>query len=460
MYKIHNAPWNAYCKGGKPLANLAGFVRGCSDDKVTRSMAATTTVLALAQIAGPSMLRRPPGFLLVNAGGLGDDPLAHAVKSMAGLGGSKPGGEPEDFERHRNWMIKQANDMIGGVKARTLTREVQAYCMGQFGQSRELAFGGERCGNYSRRHDPAFGWVTDHTNHLILTLESEDDHARFREDVVTGADKLLRPSGFRESLDHGPKTLSIAGSVPAAHLETQLVDGIIIRALPIVFLPHVADGYLKMGDPLALSMIAVGLETEARDCPHTPVTPDLRVMGTPWFQGCLARLRQRLGLFPDGYEFFVRQLLLELGPCCERLACMVAMDGSSLDDCCALFLDLQALTFHGICLSIESLGWHCYGFDPGGDREEALKILAVIRGEGTISRRDMLRKLQWLTAENRDTVLERFEHEGLVTTTGRQVAAVSFADYFRAIPAKAGIEAPALLWGLTPHETATMAGAN
>ena len=98
------------------------------------------------------------------------------------------------------------------------------------------------------------------------------------------------------------------------------------------------------------------------------------------------------------------------------------------------------MSLHGICLGVDALGWHGYGFDAGCSRQQVAKILHVIREARYISRRELLRKLQWLQADQRDAVLERLDHEGLVMLSDRHVSAVSAADYLRTIPARSGID--------------------
>ena len=171
-----------------------------------------------------------------------------------------------------------------------------------------------------------------------------------------------------------------------------------------------------------------------------------------WIQQCNDRLRQRLPYFPCEYDFFIQRTLREL---VSWVTCLVGMlagrDLGRKEQAVALCWDLVALTFHGVCLGVEWLGFYGYGFRNECRRLEVVKLLAAVRGAdgATISRRELQRDLQWLKADMRDAMLERLAHEGLVTLSDKYVSAVSAADYLRTIPARSGIPAPTLRWEQT-----------
>ena len=451
MFKIHNPAWKMHCQHSNPSAELTRFIHGCSKDDMTRSMAVAAAVLALGQLGGPRMIQRPPGYLLVNAGGLAADPIDQVVKKLTGISGPKPTGDPESFKRNRAMMESRVNEVIQAEnKGRNLTSEFMIPRCMDFGENRRLAFGGDRVGYYAARHDEAFGWIADQTNHVILRLDRAEDHARFREDLRHGLEKLIEPAGYGDTLLHQPKSLSIAGAVSAEQWDASLVSVIVGWGLPVLFLPHAAGKPLESTDAQCLNMIAMGLEAEIATHRHEPVIAADSVFDDDWLNCRLGRLRHRLLHFPAGYDFFVQRTIRELDEWCKRLATIVAMDGTDETLAIALWRDLYAIAFHGICLGIESLGWHAYGFHPGCARKEARNLLATLRKNGTIERRELLRKLPWLNAESRDAILGRLEAEGLVTLKGKDVTAVSFADFLRGIPARTGISAPLLMSKVTP----------
>ena len=443
MCELHNHPWKLYCQDNSPCTDLLRFIHGCSSDDVTSSMAIAATVMTLAQVAGPEMIQRPPGYLLVNAGAAACDPIDQVMKQLTGLGNPKPKGDAESFKRNRSMMGLRINDVIQAIlEGRNITKVFMDSRSLDFIENRRLAFGGDRAGYYAARYDKVFGWVADRTNHVILRLDRAEDHARFREDLRNNLEKLITPSGYGDTLLLQPKALSIAGAARAEQWDESLVSGIVERGLPVLFLPHTAGKPLDSADAQCLNMIAVGLQAEIAAHRHDPVVAAGSVFDDAWLTCRLDRLRQRLIHFPATYDYFVQRTIRELDEWCNRLASIVAMDGTEETLAMALWRDLFAKAFHGICLGIESLGWHGYGFHPGCSRQEALNLLALVRKNGAIERRELLRKFQWLNAESRNAILERLEAEGLVTLTGKEVSAVPFADYLSAIPARTGITAP------------------
>jgi hypothetical protein len=136
----------------------------------------------------------------------------------------------------------------------------------------------------------------------------------------------------------------------------------------------------------------------------------------------------------------------ELLPSCRRLvgitARRVTPDSEQLD----LTFDLFTTALHGVALGIEALGWHGYGFDCPGGREPILRVLRAVRERGAISKRDLMRNQQWLTAESRDVILAVLAAEGLVMTTDNEITALPFADYWHRITHRSFIEMPEPRW--------------
>ena len=460
MFNLKNPSWAAYCQSpdSHPLEDLAKLATDSSRDEITPSMTAAATVLSLAQTGGPSMLAHPPGYLLVNAGSLASDPIDSVVKQLTGLSGPQPTGDGASFARNRNWMIHQINEVVRMRRERKLTEEFLAPRVAEFRQSRALAFGGDRVGYYARRRDTELGWVSDATNHLTLRLDSDDDRAAFGEHVRTGAPWITHPAGYGDSLQEERKRLSVAGSLPVGQLDDGIVSGVIKHTLSILFLPHATTAPLKVPDLTSLRMLAVGLETEAGQFRHRPAAIR-RLPDSNWWQAWSMRLRLRLLWFPEDYDFFVRRTIKELDGWCGRLASIVAMGGPlTPQPIAALYEDLHALTFHGLCLGIEWLGWHGYGFYGGGRQNEVARLLAAVRSaEGPVSRRDIQRKLQWLSADKRDAMLEILQDEGLVNLSDKQVTAVPAADYLQGIHTRTGLKPPKIKWDGVRKQEAAMA---
>jgi hypothetical protein len=431
-----------FCQQSKPVASIANLLHQSSTDEVTGSMTAAATVLALAQIGGRQMIQTPPSFLLVNAGGMANDPIDAVTGKLIGLDRVQMEHTGESFERNRRSMLYEIEIRKKTEKHGKVAPQLALQQAASFRQYRNAAFGHGRVGSYTRRHDGQLGWITDSRGHAPLRLEDDIDRAAFRVDVRQRAERVVRPVGYGESIQLESKLLSVAGSVRADEWDDAFVTGIVGGAMPLVFLPHATSVPLKVADLEALEFMAIGLEQETETVRHRPVNVSEDIPADDWYRACLGRLRRRLAFFPPEYDFSVQLLIRQLCEWCHRLTHMAAMDGSAKKDRGALWMDLHAMSFHGICLGVESLGWHCHGFDAGCGRGEMVKLLTVVRDEASITRRDLLRRLQSLDATKRDSMLEHLKEEGLVTLTDRMVAAIPLADYLRALPAKPGLAAP------------------
>jgi hypothetical protein len=429
----------------QPHEVITRLMYRCTQDDLTRSVAVSALVLALAQVAGPAAIKRPPGYLLIDAVRSGDDPIDGVMKNLTGMSDVTPTGAPEDFERNRRWMIKLTNDVMVADQRTAANHEFLAPRIAEFKRCRGESFGGDRAGLYAKCHDPQLGWISDASNHLIVRLDRDEDLVLFRSDLRQANPRLMKPSGYGETLVSAPKVLSVVGSMQAAHWDEPLVAGIMDKPLPLLFLPHCADAPLATPSEFVMRKLSINLENEGRiGSLRAPGLISDSLPAIPWFSTSLARLRQRLVHIPDGYGFFIQRTLRDLTAWCRTLAIWATRKESDPGCTERLFQDLSSLTLHGVLSGVEALGWHGYGYDAGCSREMVVKLLALIRDEGTISRRELLRRLQAIDAEKRDSILGHLETEGLVTLTERWVAAVPAADYFRGIPARTGVKAPTL----------------
>jgi hypothetical protein len=202
---------------------------------------------------------------------------------------------------------------------------------------------------------------------------------------------------------------------------------------------------------LGLESVAVMVEQHGQDPQSVPVTAPSALPPSDWLYKCLPRLRQRLVFFPESYEFFVQRTIRELNPWCSRLAGMTARKGVTETQMKKLHEALFANCFHAVWLGVEALAWHGYGF-CAGDPATTLKVLAAVRENGTISRRDLQRKLQCLQAADLGKLLTRLAQEGLLTLDARQITAVPFSEFFDGITGRTGIQPPDLMSEEAPAE--------
>ena len=468
MYKIHNHGWVRHCQTQNPLNDVGRFIHECAEDRATRVMSTTALVLALCQTAGPALIGQPPGFLLVNASGEANDPIDDVMKTLTGMIKPAPRPAEETFERNCRTMeamlvmIEKEQGkfrpamQVHGVDPNTSRLNTME---GAYGKALSENFGSGRAGWYADRYDERFGWIADETNHTILRLDREPDLLALRCDVRTRPELFADPKGCGSTMRRERKTLSLAGSLTVSEWDDNLAVCIVENAFPVLFLPHTASMPLVTPGELALDWIGIGLATEACSANTPPVTAwdRLAPLNPKWIGERIDGLRQRLQHFPADYDFFVMRTVRELLNCCQRLVIMMSTGRSSLEEKRALLMDLYTMTLQGISLGVEALGWHGYGFDSSCDRANTLKVLRAIRDRGSISKRDLLRNQQWLTAESRDAILAAFEGEGIIAVTDNQVSALPFTDYWRGVLHRAGRNMPPPLWKTAAGEAATTA---
>ncbi|MFZ9935681.1 MAG: hypothetical protein ACO3JG_01335 [Luteolibacter sp.] len=459
MYRVDNPGWDMHRRMRNPMQDLGIFMHGCSEDPVTRVMATTAVVLALCQTAGPTMVSQPPGFLLLHAGDEPVDPIDAVMKTLVGMIPPTPRPESETFERNRR-VMKSAllQKLLSAEQARTmmdffgLQERERCPLVEAFQNAMTENHGQGRAGWYADRCDEEFGWVTDATGHSIMRLDREEDLQRFREDLRMNPAQLIHPTGYGADMRQETKRLSIAGSVSVADWDDHLANGIVCNALPVLFLPHAACEPLVTPGELAMEWIGIALAGEAVESTATPVEAyeRLDLIKPSWVKERINRLRERLHHFPADYEFFVMRSVRELLPCCRRLVGITAPAGSPEEEQLNLTFDLFSYVLQGVCLGVEALGWHGYGFESRGETDGMRRVLRAIREHGSLSRRDLQRHQQWLTAATRDEILGALTREGLIMIAGNEITVRPFADYWRHILRRAFNGLPEPLWQGAP----------
>lgn len=464
MFSIHNPGWDMHRTQRNPMEDMGRFMNECAKDPVTRVMSTTAMVLALCQAAGPTMMSHPPGFILINAGDDPVDPIDALVKTLIGISRPQPRPKTEDFERNRRTMKvlliqKQqqtpnpVDDYFG------LTQNGECPLTSQFLSLLADNYGRGRAGWYAERREADYGWVTDPSGHSILRLDRAEDVRQLRDDVRLHPERLIHPTGYGPEMKAVSKKLSVAGSISAADWDNHLADGIIHNAIPALFLPHTASEPLSTPGDLALEWIGFALAGEAATSQATPVEAYQRLdpIMLPWFKDRITRLRERLRHFPADYEFFVMRTVRELLPCCRRLVEITARRGTPDSEQLDLTFDLFTTALHGVALGVHALGWRGYGFDSPGGREPILRVLRAVRERGSISKRDLLRNQQWLTAESREAILAVLTREGLVMTTDNEITALPFADYWHSITHRSINKMPEPRWQGAPRRLEAVA---
>ena len=439
MYNVRNHGWEMHRTTRNPMADVGRFMQECAKDPVTRVMGTTALLLALCQTAGPAMISRPPGFLLINAGNEPVDPIDALVKNLTGLIQPQPRPKAEDFERNRRTMkamlIHKQNQGSPMSDYFGLPESGGCPLAANFRKAMADNHGRGRAGWYADRRDEELGWVTDASGHTILRLDRAEDLLQLREDLRLHPEWLIHPTGHGAEMKEESKTLSIAGSLSADDWSSQMADIIVHVGVPVLFLPHAASEPLITPGDLALEWIGFALAGEAATSQDTPVDAYqyLDLIKTMQVKEQIIRLRERLRHLPADYEFFVMRTMRELLPSCRRLVGITAMSGTPEGEQLNLTFDLFTTALHGVALGIESLGWHGYGFVSPGGHDSIRRVLRAVREHGSISKRDLQRNQQWLKAESRDAILAVLAAEGLVMTTDNEITALPFADYWQRI---------------------------
>ena len=387
---------------------------------------------------------------LVNAGPIAD-PLDKFARSSSGC---RQAADPEDNEGHylndgktsnRQFMRKIAkrNDQSAEqcpAKFEAWMNQYQPLWM----MAKRNCFGHGRSGQYARMWDTELGLMTDDDGSIILRVERDLDHARLREDITKYPDNLLRPLGRDNRAGITIKAAAVSGSLTPAQWDATIVTSVLREGLPILFLPHVTQKPLKTPERWFVTMMEFekychGLPTDIHRI--RPIRGKL----DDWGKSIENRVRSRLKSLPAAYEFFVLQVLRELPAVCVEIARFMAVRDSTVEEVAALIHDLRSHAAHGIALGLESLAFHCCGIE-GCDKATARSLLAFVREKGSVSRRDIQRKLQKLDAESLGVVLTKLVAEGLVTLEGeRTVHAVTLEAFLRSLPSRTGYSAPELL---------------
>ncbi|MEI7912957.1 MAG: hypothetical protein WCK77_25330 [Verrucomicrobiota bacterium] len=443
MSSLSNAALAVHCStGAKPLRSFAASIHGSAGDEPTRCMAAATLVTTLWQVVGRAMPFQAPSFLLVNAGGLEEDPLDKLASTNTGPGLVTSGNSGEHTTRNRRVMVGLIIDRnrIQKENPAALERHVRQ-CQPVFKEARSQAFGNGRAGHYAERMDAQLGLVTDRADDVILRLDRPADHERFRNDLRDHPQRLHQPTGYNDVMKRVPKLAYVAGSLGPAQWDEALVTDIVGKGMPLLFLPHTANQPLNIIGKDDLNIVSWTLASGGMAA-ATASVPDLPASAC--FAACEARLRSRLRHFPATYEFFILRSIRELGVVCAGLVAFIGQRGSTTTERDSLYQDLHLMCVRAVTLGVESLAYHGHGFDACCPRGEAMKVLSYIREKGEVSRRDLQRRFVCFTADERDEVLESLAAEGLLELDARRVRAVPLAGFIGSLSSRACLGEPEL----------------
>ena len=413
-----------------PHEALAEFIHGCAQDPADRTVAVTTLVMTLWQLAGRRMSHRLPSLVLVNANGDATDPndlLASHLIAVPGCSspriyqeGHFMGGTPKHAPAAMINAIRATQKLGAPTPANA---SIYADLEQKYFDAQRTGFG---CGSsraYATAWHDAFGLITDRGGELILRLYSLNDRKSFGRDVLEEPDKVRTPAGYGSGLELVTKTTAVSGSIPIGMWDGDLASAAVELGLPIVILPSLTKEVPATDNLPVLERLATVLPESF----HAPVVEPANFIPEPWFTIYRDELRRRLRNLPADYEYSIHKLARETIAVCERIAGWCGRGAPALE-VQALWFELCMHTLRGITLSVAGLAWHVLGFDPGCPRAEALRVLAYLREKRTMTMAE-LRRNAHLSKELRDTLVDRFAAEGLAEVDGKDVTAVGYHEF-------------------------------
>ena len=429
---------------------LTDFLHGCSSDSATRTTAAATLALTLWQRMGRTSTPALPSMLLVNAGAAEADPVDTFANTLAtGLDRKEPQavntgafacGTPE--------MARTA--VVNAVEQRKLLGAAgpnnEAQILGlidRFHAARRTGYGSGLAAHYAGAWHEKLGWMTDPCDTAILRLDRPEDHAAFREDVLTRPERLLRPEGPGKHLHPANKALAVSGSLPEAEWDSELVCGLVELGLPMFFLPHVGIKPLVGAEALQMkAMTSTSGTIGFHQGQLRQMTAEARLPDHPWVRHYEEQLRLRLYRLPGDYEFSVLRVVHELAPVCVRIVEQFAAPGTPIPELGKIYGDLYSMALRGIVIGVAGLAYHGLGIGPWNQHGAILEVLQYLRQAGPISRRDFQLKFRVL-AKDRDALLGQLAAEGLVQLEPRLITAVPLAEFVQALHGRREFPEPA-----------------
>jgi hypothetical protein len=426
----------------KPAADatpqpLAKFLHNCSPDADTRTMAAAMFAITHWQVAGIATGSRLPWLLMVNAAGATVDPLDAAAGYFAvGMDSMEPkeqgsgpmlGATPQQALNRMLTAVAQCRELkFNSADDEQFYRQHQEI----FSAAKSYLFGSGRAGHYARMRHDQLGWMSDHSDDIILRLDRPEDHAAFRSDVMEHPERLLKTNGYGSSLMWCQKVLMLSGSLDPTQWDGEFVRQLLNAGHPVVFLPHLAETAIDVGSKCGeLAMGRIRLAQQR--LPPFPFAH--RLSDASWCRHYEQLMRSRLRELPGDYEFAILQAVRDLEMACSVLAIRFDRQDVSSKEWLDTFRELYAKTLRAITIGLASLAWHGLGIDAGCGKDLTFKLVQHLQIKRTVSRRDLLVRFQSLTSVTRDAVLERLAAEGVVELEQKTVSIVPLKDFVRGL---------------------------
>jgi len=304
-----------------------------------------------------------------------------------------------------------------------------------FHKVREIGYGqGIKC-PYAAVWHPKLGLITDNRDGIILTLASEKDITTFRDDVSEHSPKLISPKGPGGDLEMQFKTISVLGSIPQKHFNSNFVTSLLEHGSVSLYLPCLKSDTTDIENLQAIKT-TVHIMQNALIINALIINAKSRVINTnhPWFRSYYNYLYSRLEHLPLACRFPILTTLHQLHQVCAKIVAEAVRFYTSLPAIAdKLAMTLLMHSVRGLTLSIAGLAWVGVGFTTSCNSKQLEKTLKVLRAHESISRRDLHRKARFKTAACRDLILTELESEGLVSLKGNSVIAITLEQFTRSL---------------------------
>lgn len=440
--------WHVTYAHKNTVRTLVELAASLPDHDTARCQIVTAWLLGMWQMAGGAISPSTPSFLLIGAKNEEADPVWSAFGrvfgqwlKLSGSSGSTPPCESAtDLARCRGNLKQlmargngpQRFDVWGGMPGGESATDQQWKSL------MAKLFPGRMLSRYHGAWDAEFGLVTAQDNHISLLVRDVGNRDEFLKDLRAASSKLTDPTGYSERMRSERKSLSIIGSLQSEHWTCTVVEGLWITSVPTLHLPYIAPPEFTFPDPELIRALARHFPAHIRfKSPHFHEDP-LKIP-MPVFAGTYEALILRMAAeFPIGARLALQLLLRELQVLITRLCGWIrppdkhTAEGETLLALTAS--DLYQLSLRGIAYGVAAHGFLGLGPGTSDDRAMVVGILQYLRGRETTTKRDVQRKFQTLNADHRDLLLDRLVSSGLIHVSGKEVAAVPFADFLLDVP--------------------------
>lgn len=438
--------WLFWSRGKDPVRSLIELVSLLPDHDSARCQLVSSWLLSVWQLGKGGISPVVPSVILVNSGT--DCPVGAALRSILPVFGQYAPPEYEDGRSSPEYDRGTLKYLIPRAAKWKLSEppewDYQGSPHNQWKGAISRLFPNRDLVPYKEAWDPEFGLVTGNDHRISLLILEPPDQEAFLADLNGGTEKLKSPSGYSDLVRRDRKTVSLLGTLPLENWTPEVIGNLWENFPSTVHLPYVAPPAIELPDRELLAKLTYHFAMHTK----TSASPHVNPLDFPMHSlyGVYEDLIRELAAGIPGSPALALQMLIRfLQLLITRLSHFVVRhdlmcaDGKELVG--LLAFDLCQMVLRGIAYGVAG---HRYGRlqakitkSPGS----AGKVLAHVRNAGMMSKRQLQRKFQTLSATQRDCLLNELKAAGLVEISGNEVAAVSFDDFLMGAPRRYGFPA-------------------